>query len=667
MATPRNQPVMPTLLLGCTRALLGCCVAATLAPVSPLAAQAAPDSARLPTVVITADRMPRRLSVTTSTVTVLDGEALRAAGVTHVLDALRSVPGVSIARAGSIGAQTSLFMRGGESDYVRVLVDGVAMNDPGGAIDLGAITLDNVERVEVLRGPASVLYGSDAVAGVIQIFTRQARAPLEASISLRAGTYATSVADGSIGMRHRLGSATLGVAHHASDGMLAFNNQYRNDIVSLLGESSALSRTRAQFSLRHSDNSFHYPTDGAGRVVDRNASRAERRLSSNLEVTRSFGARVEGVVSLGALEVHGRTTDLSDGVADTLGFFSYRSVGVVRRRNADARLIVHPLAGQSMSVGVEYGAERQRSADSSNYDVSRNHFAASRITRALYAQWVGDAGRASYSLGARYDDNDAYGVFRTARVGAAYRLWTGARARGAVGAGFKAPTFFETFSTAFSVGNQALRPERSRAWEASIEQQLAGGRVGVSVTYFDQRFRDLIQYTYRSPLEPNYFNVAAASSRGLEVEARGDASRGVTLWGNVTALRTRVDNAGFQSGAGATFVNGGRLLRRPPLTLTAGALFSRLPRTRLDLAVTRVGSRDDRNFASFPAKPVVLSSYSRVDLGGDFTPRFGQGFWRSTAITLRVENVLAADYQDIANFAAPGRVILAGLRLGTMR
>lgn len=656
-----------TLLLRCVRALVGGCAVAPLVPLFPLAAQAAPDTTRLPSVVVTADRMPRRLSSTTSTVTVLDGELLRAAGVTHLLDALRGVPGVSIARTGSNGAQTSLFMRGGETDYVRVLVDGVAMNDPGGAIDLGAITLDNVERVEVLRGPASVLYGSDAVAGVIQIFTRQARAPLNARISLRAGTYATSVADGSIGMRSRLGSATLGVAHHESEGMLAFNNQYRNDVVSLLGESTALTRTRANFSLRHSDNAFNYPTDGAGRVVDRNAGRAERRLSSNLEVTRAFGARVEGVISLGALEVHGRSTDLSDGPADTLGFFSYRSVGVVRRRNADARLIVRPLAGQSMSVGVEYGVERQRSADSSNYDVSRNRFAASRITRAAYAQWVGDAGRASYSLGARYDDNDAYGVFRTARVSAAYRLWGGGRVRSAIGGGFKAPTFFETFSTAFSVGNQTLRPERSRAWEVGIEQQLADSRVGITATFFDQRFRDLIQYTYRSPSEPNYFNVAAASSRGLEVEARGDALRGVTLWGNVTALRTRVDNAGFQSGAGATFVNGGRLLRRPPLTLALGALFSRIPRTRIDFAVTRVGTRDDRDFSGFPAKPVVLPAYSRVDVGGDFTPGFGQGFWRFTAVTLRVENGLAADYQDIANFSAPGRVILVGLRLGTLR
>ncbi|MFN8667617.1 MAG: TonB-dependent receptor [Gemmatimonadaceae bacterium] len=624
------------------------------------------DTTRLPSVVITADRIARALAETTAAVTVLDGAALRAAGVTHLLDALRTVPGLALARSGSNGAQTSLFLRGGESDYVRLLVDGVPMNDPGGALDLGALTLDNVERIEVVRGPASVLYGSDAVTGVIQLFTRQVHQRLESSIAVRAGTYGTRAAEANVGARGARGGATLGVAHHASNGMLAFNNAYRNDVVTGRGD-AVVGGARAQVTLRHGDNTFEYPTDGAGLVVDRNAMRGERRLAASAELSRPLGDRVEATVALTALELHGRTSDLQDGAGDTLGFYSYRSLGAVRRRGAEARLLVRPAAGQNLVLALEYGAERQRSTDSSNYDLSRNRFAASRLTRSAMLQWVGDVGRTSFSFGGRYDDNDTYGAFRTGRVSVGTRLWRGARLRGALGTSFKAPTFLETFSSAFSVGNDALSPERARAWEAGFDQSLASERWRLAVTYFDQRFRDLIQYTWVSPTAPNYFNVAAASSRGLEAEVRGEATRGVTVWGNATALRTRVDDAGFQTGAGATFVQGGRLLRRPPLTLAVGAQLQRIPRTRLDLSLSRVGVRDDRDFAAFPATPVELRAYTRADVGGEYRLAAGDGFWHTTALTFRLDNALGERYEEIANFQAPGRVLVVGVRLGTMR
>lgn len=656
LASPAPPRPLRTLLAGAM---------AIAAPLAPLLAQQA-DTTRLPSVVVTADRVARPIASTAASVTVLEGDALRAAGITHLVDALRTVPGISIARSGSLGAQSSLFLRGGESDYVRVLVDGVPMNDPGGAIDLGAITTDNLERVEIVRGPASVLYGSDAVTGVIQLFTRRATAPLDARLALRGGTYGTREVDASVGGRGGIGAFTLGLAHHGSDGMLAFNNAYRNDVVSLRGNAS-VGGISSVLALRHSDGTFEYPTDGAGHVVDRNAHRGERRLSSSLELSRPIGRTINAIVAFTALEVHGRTADPTDGPADTLGFYSYRSLGAVRRRGLDARIVARPLDAQTLSLGVEYGAEYQRSADSSNYDVSLNRFAASRITRAAYAQWVGDAGRLSYSLGGRYDDNDVYGVFRTARAAISARLWPGARLHGALGTGFKAPTFLESFNTAFSVGNAALSPERSRSWEAGVAQGWGDGRVEVAATFFDQRFRDLVQYTYVSPTSPNYFNIAAASARGLEVTARAQAVPGVALWGSATALRTRVDDAGFQSGSGDTFVQGQRLLRRPPLTVSAGTSIRRIARTALDLSVTRVSERDDRDFTGFPAVALTLPAYTRADVGGEFALGTGDGFWRATALTLRVENAFGARYEEIAKFAAPGRVVMVGARIGTGR
>jgi vitamin B12 transporter len=172
------------------------CAIAALATVlsGALAAQQA-DSTRLPRVVVTATRLHSPIGGNIASVSVLHGDSLRARGVRDVAEALREVPGASVVRSGSYGAQTALFLRGAENDYVRVLVDGVAMNEPGGSIDLAAYTIDNVDRIEVVRGPASVLYGSDAVAGVVQIFTRRARGEAQVDASVSGATFGTRLAD----------------------------------------------------------------------------------------------------------------------------------------------------------------------------------------------------------------------------------------------------------------------------------------------------------------------------------------------------------------------------------------------------------------------------------------------------------------------------------------
>src|SRR5881628_2604501 len=159
------------------------CLSATLSVLRPssLSAQGQ-DTITLKPVVVTATRVPAPRDAVPAAVTVLTGDALRARGIRTVADALRLVPGAAVMQTGSFGGQTSLFLRGGESDYVKVLVDGVPQNTPGGAYDFANLTTDNVERIEVVRGPASVLYGSDAMTGVVQIFTRDGRGPARGTV-----------------------------------------------------------------------------------------------------------------------------------------------------------------------------------------------------------------------------------------------------------------------------------------------------------------------------------------------------------------------------------------------------------------------------------------------------------------------------------------------------
>ncbi|MBR9991084.1 MAG: TonB-dependent receptor, partial [Gemmatimonadetes bacterium] len=151
-------------------------------------AQQEPDTVKLRELVVTATRFETPIANAPGSITVLDGNAMRRNGQRFLIDALRTVPGVTLAQSAGPGALTSLFIRGGESNYVQVLVDGIQINDPGGSFDWAHLRTEDIERVEIVRGPASVLYGSDAVSGVVQIFTRDGGAPrLEAGINSSRG------------------------------------------------------------------------------------------------------------------------------------------------------------------------------------------------------------------------------------------------------------------------------------------------------------------------------------------------------------------------------------------------------------------------------------------------------------------------------------------------
>lgn len=637
-----------------------------LALIVALAARAtaaqAPDT--LQRVVITATRVPAATAAGIATTAVIDRAAIERSGVRDVADLLRLVPGVSVARTGGPGAQTSLFLRGGENDYVRLLVDGVAVNDPGGALDLAWLSVDDVERIEIVRGPASVLYGTDAMTGVIQVFTRRAAATSVEGEASR-GRYETSLWRGTA-MRAGRGWTTLGgLARERTAGILPFNNGYARDVLSGALRAAPVRGPSLSIALRHVRDEFHFPTDGAGAITDRNAFRASRRTIASASGAYQW-TRVRTEWSLSALRLNGRDDDRPDSPADTLGFHTYDARQRVRRTTADARVHVRLASGAIVTAGAELAGEAQRGADSSNFDVARHRFAADRDNIAFYTQWLLESGRWSLSAGLRWDDNDAFGAFRTARAGFAARPWPGGSLRASVGTAFKAPTFFESFSTAFSVGNPDLAPERSRAWEAGVRQELRDGTLALSATWFDQRFVDLIQYAYVSPSDPNYFNVAVASARGLELEAAVRPSGRLSGSISATVLRTRVEDAGLQSGDGAVFVRGSRLLRRPPVVL-AGVLAATLPRhVTAHLAVRHVGERDDRDFSTFPATPVVLPAHTVVGVAASRPVLLP---WASVTadVTIRVDNLLGAGYEEVANYRAPGRSLTMGVRAASLR
>jgi vitamin B12 transporter len=622
-----------------------------------------PDS--LPRIVITATRVDTRTGSDIPAASVIDRALIDRTGVRDVAELLRFVPGVSVVRSGGPGAQSSLFLRGGENDYVRVLVDGVPVNDPGGAVDLAWLSVDDVERIEVVRGPASVLYGTDAVSGVVQVFTRRSSRPaFDAEVA--AGRYGRRLLRGNLTSGTDQLSLSLGGARESSNGILPFNSDYERDVFSAALVARPATTTRLDVAVRGVNDEYHFPTDGGGVVGDVNAYRDTRRLIASASVSQVLTSRVRSELLLSAMDVRGRDDDAPDAASDTVGFYYYDAFTSVRRRSADARVHFMPASSAVLTVGGELVREAQRGNDSSNFSFERSRFVADRRNGAVYGQWLSEHGAVALTAGARYDDNNTFGSFRTARAGLSLRTWRGGSFRMSAGTAFKSPTFFESFNTAFSTGNTDLDPERSRSWEAGVRHVGYDRRLTVGATWFDQRFRDMIQYAFVSPEQPNYFNVAAASARGLELEATLAPTSTVRLGATTTLLKTRVDDAGLQEGESATFVKGNRLLRRPA-TLATGTMALDLPgQTTADALVTWTGRRDDRDFSVFPAEPVVLPAWSRVDIG---ITRPIQQSWSSARfeLHLRLENVFGAGYEEIANYPAPGRSLTIALRSASLR
>lgn len=692
-----TQPTTRTLTLAWATAAL---LASLLAPRTRVSAQAprpALETARadttpadtfaLPGIVVTATRVPLPRQALPTPATVWTGEELRSRGIRTVAEALAATPAATVARAGSPGAQTSLFLRGGEADYVKVLVDGVAVNDPGGAVDLADLSTDQVERIEVVRGPVSVLYGSDAVAGVVQVFTRRGAGAPTLSAQVMGGRGQERLAAGSAAVPNTpdpgayplwdaqatlTGSTgpmtyTVGGSRSWTDGLYPFNSN-RDHTTGTARVAWTPGATELAVSTRYSDSRSHFPTDGAGALVDANA-RLDRTLwttsvSAGFRLLPGLDARL----TVGLMDRHQVSRDPADGPADTLGTYASRLGWDVARRTVDGRVdwdVPSAVAARTvLSVGLALEDADAATAYRSEsvfgpYDAAA-HFR--RSTVGGYGQLLSEPIPGVHvTLGGRLDDSDTYGTFETYRLGVAVEPWAGTRLRAALGRGFKEPAFDQVFGSGFGdLGNPSLEPERSRSVEAGLEQEVASG-LTVAATAFDQRFERLIQYTFSPPNagDPNYFNVGAARSRGLELEARARAGRlGATA--SYTYLETEVLDPGLATDAG--FVQGEPLLRRPAHAGTVSFRYT-ADTGAMAVSVNAVGEREDLDFAAgFPAPRITLHGYATLQVSAEHRlPLPGPAV---TAL-LRVENVLDARYQSIAGFPGLGRVIRMGARMET--
>ncbi len=642
--------------LSISRAVLVAALAATR-----LGAQQA-DTTKLPPTVVTATRLPVSATSSPATVSVVTGEELRLRGVTSLADALQSLPGMTFAQSGSFGGTTALFLRGGESKYVKVLIDGVPANDPGGAMDFGSLTTDNVERIEIVRGPASVLYGADAVTGVIQIFTRRGRDAPKTILSVRGGTYGSRDADATVLGAIGSGDYSFALARHDTRGIYAFNNAYHNTVASGAMHFLLDPSTDLRLSLRYGDDVYHYPTNSGGEVVDTNAQNTLDRTTLAVELGHYFTPRLDAHLSVTSSATSGGTDDQPDTPAAS----GFESLDHTRRRGADVRANAELPAATVLSVGAQTEQEDQRTESQSVFGTfqSTSVFHASRHNAGVYAQTLSTLPDSIVvTAGARLDENERFGRFGTYRLAGSWPAFRGMHVRGSVGTAFREPTFFENYATGYVTGNPGLSPERSAVWDVGVRQALLGDRLTLGVTQFEQRFRNMIDYTgSTTACGASYCNVARASANGREFEASFAATARLVVDANLTHLETKVLDPGFDTTSGGLYRRNEPLIRRPTTSWNSGVAYHGAA-GGLDVRMMHVGARSDRDFRPYPATPVVVPAYTRTDIGGSLA--LGAFIRDATGVdlTLRVENLFDVKYQSVFNFLTPRRMVLIGARV----
>ncbi|HMA28805.1 MAG TPA: TonB-dependent receptor [Thermoanaerobaculia bacterium] len=613
--------VFRALLLRSSRAFLLSLAPALLAQPTP-----PPGATKLATdVVVSAAAEPESAASLGVAATVIDSSEIAASKATTVLDLLRTVPGLDIVQSGGPGTVASLFLRGTSSTQTLVLVDGVPLNSPYfGGTDLSALSVANVERVEVVRGPFSALYGSEAIGGVVRIFTRKGAEPgVNGNVSFAIGNADAKEGLGQLRFLEGVLSGTFGFRRTLSWG------DQPNEFFSGTTLSGALTAQLREgpsvgVSLRRETGRTGIPTDGAVPTPQRSTS-AE---TTTLEVPFSLSLSKNLSLEASARYVRDRPE-----YADPDSVFSSSST---EARRAGARLVFTSiLGGQRLAAGADW--ERTLVSNESNFGVALED--ASTRTFALFAEdrVALAAERLVLTAGVRWDDHSAFGSAVSPRLSVAWRLAPSLKARAAAGSAFRAPSTGELYYP-FS-GNPSLRPEKSNGYELGLEKTLAGGVVA-EVTGFWNDLKDLIDF---DPATFTDQNVGRARTRGIEVVLRAP----VGARSFVRASYMYLDAKDLDTGA--------FLLRRPRhrASATWGTTF--VSGGSVSLTATWVGARPDRDAADFTML-VEDPSYPRFDAALTLPP-----LALSLAPFVRVTNLFGRDYAEASGFPAPGRRFLAGL------
>ncbi len=599
-------------------------IAALIVAAAPFALAQSPENA----VVVTAARLPQARSQTLQPVKIITAEDIAQSGQQTVVEILQTLGGVEIVSNGGFGQPSSVFMRGANSGHTLVLVDGMRI----GSATLGTTALENIplgqiERIEVVPGELSSLYGSDAIGGVIQIFTKSGKYAPATSVTAGVGTYGTGSVSG--GVNRTVGDTdfSLNLGYLESKGFDATKptapfgqhnpdrDGYRNTNVSGKIVHRLDTRNELGLAVFQSDGRTHFDS---GPTTDdlNNQTLSAFSLHSSNQITDSWQSLVRA----------GESRDKSTTTGAFPSFFGTRQPQFTWQNNIK-------LGPGTAIAGAEYLAQHVTS-DSA---FAQNH----RTIRSAFAGYVGTYEKHDWQANIRRDDNSQFGNHATGLLGYAYHLTSELRLRLGGGSAFKAPTFNDLYAvdpTFFFIPNPDLRPERSRSREAGLNYQAGTNRF--SATYFENRITDLVvlvsnPVTFVSTPR----NLNRARIKGTELGYQGFF-------------------AGLQANAQLTLQDPvdeetGKLLPRRAREYGSVAAGKAAGRWRFGAEVTASGARFD-SADEDPAKK--MHGYALVNLTASYT------LSQEWLLRARWNNVFNREYELAQNFNTPGSNVFAALQ-----
>jgi vitamin B12 transporter len=596
-------------------------------------------------VVITATRIPTPQAQVASSITVITAADISAKQNQTLPDALANVPGLNIVQTGGPGGQTSVFMRGTNSNHVKVLVDGIDVSDPSnpnGSFDFGQFLTPDIERLEVLRGPQSGLYGSDAIGGVINIITKSGSGPAQVTAGIEGGSFDTfnqmAGVTGSTGPFHYTaniqhfysGATPVTPLNLLAPGEKRNDDSYDNITVSTklgydvsnnfdLGLVARYTNSRLDFT---GENFATFPGTPDATRSQRDTLQYSARGIGHLVLLDGFFEQTVGL----AYSSTASTDTSPDG--PTTSYYSGDRLKLDWQGN---------LRFSSNEILV-LGAEYQR-------DEIRLPISASTTIDSGYAELQSTLSRNFFNtVSIRYDDNTRFGSEVTYRVAPVYLiLATATKLKGSVGTGFKPPTLsqmFETFPSVGFFGNRHLRPESSLGYDFGFEQSFLEDKVQFGATYFHSNIKNLID---DNASFTSYANVGRAETEGVESFISYRPIQAVTLRADYTYTEANDE------------ILGQELLRRPKHKVSLDAKWQATKDLSFDADLRYVSSWIDGN-RDFSIPRLTAPGYTTADIAVryDITDRL--------TVYGRVNNLLDEHYQDPVGYLRPSRSFYAGIK-----
>lgn len=612
---------------------------------------------KLSDVVVSATKTQTSTLELANSITVIDSAEITNRNASNVFDLLKTEYGVSFTNQGGKGSLSNISIRGGNSDYTLVLVDGVEVNlssDPSNVYDFAFLRTENIHSIEILRGPQSTLYGSNSLAGVINIITKKGNSKPNFSLLAEAGSYKTYKTF--LGMNGLVGDFNYSVSlgRSESEGFSSASEKYgnfekdgyRKDNISARFGYDFGSSADLNFFLKYNNSKSEYDQAG-GKFGD------DPTYIFNQE---EFSFRGESKVIL----FDGNWNQKIGGsIIKNLRKYSYdtssasiyysKSLYDGRKYKIDWQNDVKIGSVNIITAGLEYEIDQAASDFFQKTFLSPPDYISifpksESKTFGVYLQNQFNISNRFFSaVGFRIDNHDKFGSATTYRVAPTYLIWeTGTKIKATIGTGFKAPSLFYLFDPLF--GNQNLKPEKSLGFDAGFEQFFLNDKLSLGVTYFQNNYKELFGF------DNNFkaINVKKAITNGVESYVVFKSQNLFEIKANYTFTRAIDESEKVED-------KEKKLLRRPEHKASLFASYSFDQKANVNAELIYVGTQEDMNFSEF--ERVKLNAYLLLNISASYQPL---EFLR---LNLRLENILDSDYEEVYGYATPGFSVYGGVKL----